>query len=213
MEKIVPKIGEDLNRIEEGVIEARQTLTKSLVHIAEELSEHRILINAHTEQLPLYHKNMQEVMRLIKSSNRRLLNAISNLNGGKNYEYDDFFEESDEVDDTPYNPVGGDTEIIMDELSIEDIRGIVRSDKSLFKHIGEEKRSYRDRRSGIDRRRRDISPKGDDRRLFDRRSGKDRREEKTIGHLRKLSQIVDVLQDNPNASVDGLRRRSRINDF
>ena len=214
LEIIVPKIGDDLNIIEQGVNEARETLTKSLIAIAEELREHREILEHNASQHPDYHNRLDEIMRVQKSQGRRILNYIARLEGKDTYDYDSEVYNRENLDEEEsYNPVGGDTEMILDELSIEDIRGIIRNDRTLFPHQGEERRSYLDRRDGIERRRTEVIKKGDDRRLFKRRSGKDRREEKTIGHLKKLSQIVDALQGDPETNVDRLRRRSRISDF
>jgi hypothetical protein len=119
------------------------------------------------------------------------------------------------IDEDSRQMIGESTEEILDELTIDDIRGFIRKDKTLRGYDGEERRTVApERRSGRDRRQKTVSIRSERRTGTDRRTGRDRRQDRTIGQLNKLSKIVDVLHDDDPLLDSSRKRRSpRIQDF
>lgn len=218
LDDIVPKIGEDIDKIEKhmrALATSIKTMSKQYENNSKLLEEGKKTID---EYIPLFVRSFEDIQNNIGRSNRRIVEKMNSL-GGRTFAHG-FEEDNDDITpDVPFSidpdsHIGESTEDILDELTIEDIKGFIRKDRTLQTFTGQERRHQPNRRSGKDRRQKTVSIRSDRRTQPERRSGRDRRQDRTIGHLQKLGKIVDALSED-DTSVSGRRprRKSRIDDI
>ncbi len=219
LNEIVPKIGEDIDKIEKNIKSLEtsvQTVSSEIIDTRTALENNNKILKGIGKYLPKHTKKLDEIQVMIDESNRQIIKEVKKSSGRT---FVAGFEEADDITpDTPFSldpdsHIGESTEDILDELTIEDIKGLVRKDRTLQTFSGQERRRQPNRRSGSDRRQKTVSIRADKRSGNDRRSGRDRRDDRTIGHLQKLGKIVDALNDDTATPGKRLRRKSRIDSF